>query len=39
MPEMQLNDNDEFNIINYLDTISQAISLKEGWEVKTNDII
>lgn len=39
MPELQPNDNDEINIVEYMEAVRQAITLKPEWEVKTNDII
>lgn len=39
LPEMQIDENDEINIAEYMDAVSQAISLKTDWEVRRNDII
>lgn len=39
LPVMQPDDSDGVNISNYFEAVQQAIALKTGWEVKTNDII
>lgn len=39
IPDLQPNDNDEINVIEYFDGVRQAIALKTDWEVKANDII
>ncbi|MDD2341366.1 MAG: DUF3320 domain-containing protein [Tolumonas sp.] len=39
LPEMQIDENDEINVAEYMDAVSQAVSLKTDWEVRRNDII
>jgi len=39
LPELQLDENDEIDVNEYIQAVTQAISLKADWEVKANDII